>query len=79
MNYTIERTDEHIVVRFPKAMNDQTLLDALDHLFYLSTQPKKEVTQAEVDELAREAKSGWWEGNKARFKGQPGFEWMEEE
>jgi len=30
--------------------------------------------QEQIDELAREVKKGWWERNKARFKGISGFE-----
>ena len=28
-----------------------------------------QATQAQIDELAKEAKSGWWERNKDRFPG----------
>jgi hypothetical protein len=78
MNYTIERTDEHIVVRFPKAMNDQTLLDALDHLEFISLAKKSKASQEEIDQLVREVKKGTWERTKERLRGQPGFEGIDD-
>ena len=79
MTYTIEKTENEILLRFPLAKNDVSVRNALDHLLYLSTKPKRSVSQAEINELAKEAKAGWWNENKERFRGQPGFEWMEEE
>ena len=74
MNYTIERTDDHIVVRFPKETNDQSVLDALDHLEFTALAKKSQANQQEINQLAREVKRGVWERTKERLRGQIGSE-----
>jgi len=78
MNYTIERTDEHIVVRFPTATNDQTLLDALDHFEFISIAKKSQASQQDIDQLVRDVKKGMWERTKDRLRDQPGFEGIDD-
>ena len=71
---SIERTSEAIVIKLPLDLAPQQLQHMLDYFTYVESGSKGSVTQELIDELAKEAKAGWWEKNKHRFVGQEGFE-----
>ena len=75
--FTLERTDEAIVIKLPLSTTEAELKRILDYFRYVSLGSGSKITQEQIDELAREAKSGWWERNKHRFLGKPGFEGLE--
>ncbi|MGB3548328.1 MAG: hypothetical protein WBA17_15250 [Saprospiraceae bacterium] len=74
MSYTIERTESEILIKLPLTTMPQDIQGILNYLRYMEIGRKNQMTQQQVDELAREVKAGWWEKNKVRFKDVPGFE-----
>jgi len=64
---TIERTDREIIIRLPLDLAINDLQRMLDYLAYKQAIQNSQATQEQIDELAKEAKSGWWERNKDRF------------
>ncbi len=71
---SIERTEEAIVIKLPLDATADYIQNTLDYLRYVQLGANSELKQSDLDELAVEAKSGWWEKNKARFKDVEGFE-----
>jgi hypothetical protein len=74
MNYTIEQTEKEILIRLPRETTPGTIQGVLNYFRYLELGLKNNIEQEEIDEMAKEAKSGWWEANKQRFEGLEGFE-----
>lgn len=74
MNYTVEKTDKAIVIKLPLNTTPKAIQGLLNYFRYLELAEGFEVDQGEIDKMAKEAKSGWWEKNKARFEGLEGFE-----
>jgi predicted trehalose synthase len=66
---TIERTDREIIIRLPLDLGVNDIQRMLDYLTYKRAIQNSQATQEQIDELAKEAKSGWWERNKDRFPG----------
>ena len=66
---TIERTDREIIIRLPLDLGVNDIQRMLDYLAYKQAIQNSQATQEQIDELANEAKSGWWERNKDRFPG----------
>lgn len=66
---TIERTDREIIIRLPLDLGVNDIQRMLDYLAYKQAIQNSQATQEQIDELAKEAKSGWWERNKDRFPG----------
>lgn len=66
---TIERTDQEIIIRLPLDFGVNDIQRMLDYLAYKQAIQNSQATQEQIDELAKEAKSGWWERNKDRFPG----------
>jgi hypothetical protein len=63
----IERTDNEIIVRIPSYVGVEEVQRILDLVKLNEITAKSQATQEEIDEIAREAKKGWWEANRARF------------
>lgn len=63
----IERTDSEIIIRVPSDTDITGLQRILDYIKYREIVSKSKATQKQIDELARESKSSWWEKNKNRF------------
>jgi hypothetical protein len=78
MNYTIERTEEDILLRFPLGTTSKSIQNVLDYMQYVELMSKSKATQDDVDQLAKDVKKDWWDKNKSRFVGQPGFEHLGE-
>ncbi len=74
MGITIEKTDEAIWIKLPPDTAETDIKHFLSYFSYVNLVSKSQAKQEEIDELAREVKKGWWEKNKARFKGITGFE-----
>jgi len=67
---TVERTDQGIIIRLPNDAADiEDIQRMLNYLSYKHAIKNSEATQEEIDELADEVNSGWWEANKHRFPG----------
>ena len=63
----IERTNDEIIMRIPSFVNFEEVQRMIDLMTYKEATAKSSATQAEVDEIAREAKKGWWQANRERF------------
>lgn len=63
----IERTNKEILIRVASDTDLTGLQRILDYIKYREIASKSKATQEQIDELAREAKSTWWEDNKDRF------------
>lgn len=63
----IERTSDEVIIRLPSYVGTEGLQRLIDYLTYKEATAKSKAKQSDVDELAREVKSGWWKQNKERF------------
>jgi len=59
----IERTKDEVIIRLPADVDTEGLQRMINLLYYKEATSKSEATQAQVDELARETKRGWWAKN----------------
>jgi len=71
---SIERTSEAVVIKLPLDASSEYIENMLNYFTYVQIGSGSKVTQEQIDELAKEAKSGWWAENKGRFEGVEGFE-----
>lgn len=60
----IERTQNEIILRFPKNINLDILQDLLDLIEYEEISAKSKASQKEVDNLVKTVKKGRWEETK---------------
>ncbi|MEM6769167.1 MAG: hypothetical protein AAF597_01170 [Bacteroidota bacterium] len=74
MTYTIDRTENEILIRLPISATSKTVQSALNFIKYVVLVKDSQITQEDVDELVQETKGRWWEENKERFRGVEGFE-----
>lgn len=74
MGYTIDRTEDEILIRLPIASTPIQVQNALNFIRYVELGKDSDITQSDVDELVKETKGRWWEENKDRFRGVEGFE-----
>ena len=63
----IERTDKEIVIRVPADTDLPGLQQILDYVKFRNVASKSKATQSQLDALAKESKSTWWEENKSKF------------
>jgi len=63
----IERTDKEVIIRLPSYVDTTGLQRLVDYLSYKEATARSEATQAEIDELAKEVKKGWWDKNRKRL------------
>ena len=63
----IERTNNEILIRVPSNIDLIGLQRILDYIKFREIASKSKATQEQIDELAKESKSTWWEKNKNRF------------
>ena len=63
----IERTDSEILIRLSAGTDLIGLQRILDHIKYREIASKSKASQEEIDELANESKSSWWDKNKSKF------------
>ena len=71
---SVERTNEAVIIKLPLDASADYIQNILNYLKYVQTGVSSEITPEQINELASEAKEGWWKKNKARFEGVDGFE-----
>ena len=64
---TIERTDKEIIIRLPADIDTIGIQRMLDYLAYKQAIKNSQATQAQIDELAKDVKKGWWGKIKTDF------------
>jgi len=63
----IERTDKEILIRIPADTDLIGIQRLLDFIKFREIASKSKATQEQIDQLATESKSTWWNKNKSRF------------
>ena len=63
----IERTDNEIIMRVPASVNIENIQRIIDLMTYREATARSQAKQEDIDNIAREAKKGWWEANRKRF------------
>ena len=63
----IERTNNEILIRVASNTDLTGLQRILDYIKFREIASKSKATQEEIDALAKESKSTWWDANKSRF------------
>lgn len=63
----IERTNSEILIRLSAGTDLVGLQRILDYIKYREIASKSKASQEEIDELANESKSSWWDKNKSKF------------
>lgn len=74
MAITIESNSEEILIKLPIDASLEDIQQVLKYFTYIDLVRKSKAKQEQINALAEEVKKGWWEKNKDRFKGKPGFE-----
>jgi len=64
---TIENTDDKITITLSSSIDRFGLQRLIDYLKYLEATSMSKAKQSEIDELADDVNSTWWEANKSRF------------
>lgn len=64
----IENADNNkITITVSSSVDRFGLQRLIDYLKYLEATSKSKAKQSEIDQLADEVNSSWWEANKSRF------------
>jgi hypothetical protein len=63
----IENSDNKITITLPASIDKFGLQRLIDYLRYLEVTSKSKAKQSDIDKLADEVNSSWWEANKERF------------
>ncbi len=63
----IEQTENEIIIRLPYDLGVEDIQRMLNYLSYKRLIQDSEATEDQINQLAKEAKKGWWEKNKHRF------------
>lgn len=63
----VERTDKEIIIRVPSGIDLVGLQRILDFVRFREIISKSKVPEEEINELARQSKSDWWDKNKKKF------------
>lgn len=63
----VERTENEILIRVAVGTDLTGIQRLLDYIRFREIASKSKATQDQIDELAHESKSSWWEKNKGRF------------
>jgi len=64
----IENADNNkITITLSKSVDKFGMQRLIDYLKYLEATSKSKAKQSDIDKLADEANSSWWEANKSRF------------
>ena len=63
----IERTNSEILIRLSAGTDLVGLQRILDYIKYREIASKSKASQEEIDKLANESKSSWWDKNKSKF------------
>lgn len=63
----IERTKDEVVIRLPSYIDTKGLQNIINYLKYKEATDKSQAKQEDVNKLAKEMKTGWWNKNRKRF------------
>ena len=64
----IENADNNkITITLSKSVDKFGMQRLIDYLKYLEATSKSKAKQTDIDKLADEVNSSWWEANKSRF------------
>lgn len=63
----IERRDNEIVIRVDGGTDLTGIQRLLDFIKFRGITSKSKATQQQIDDLAKQSKSSWWEENKSRY------------
>lgn len=63
----IERTNSEILIRLSAETDLVGLQRILDYIKFREIASKSKASQEEIDQLANESKSSWWDKNKSKF------------
>jgi hypothetical protein len=63
----IERTKNEILIRVASSTDLTGLQRILDYIKFREIASKSKATQEQIDDLAKDSKSTWWEENKYRL------------
>jgi hypothetical protein len=65
----IDRTDKNqITIKLSSSVDSFGLQRLIDYAKYLETTSKSKAKQSDIDKLADEVNSKWWNKNKTRFE-----------
>lgn len=63
----IERTTNEIVIRVPSGTDLVGLQRIIDYVKFREMASKSKASQKQIDKLATDSKSSWWNKNKSKF------------
>lgn len=63
----VERLNNEILIRVPANTDLLGLQRILDYVRFREITSKSKATEEEIENIARESKSGWWKENKSNF------------
>ncbi len=63
----VESINNETVIRVPNTIKFNFIQDFIDYLSAKSIISKSMATDDEIDSLAEQAQSDWWEKNKSKF------------
>lgn len=66
-NMTIERKADSILITVPASLNIEYLERLVDYLKVKTIASKSQATDQQIEQLAEELNSAWWQQNKHRF------------
>ena len=64
----IERTTNEFIIRFPFTTNSEQMQDMIDYLRFKELTTDYNVSQSDVDQLAKEINLKWWKQNHSKFE-----------
>ncbi|NCQ11214.1 MAG: hypothetical protein COW67_00565 [Flavobacteriales bacterium CG18_big_fil_WC_8_21_14_2_50_32_9] len=63
----IERTNNEILIRLSAQTNLVGLQRIIDYIKFIEIASKSNATENQINELATDSKSTWWDKNKSKF------------
>ena len=64
---TVQRENNEIIIRISDSVKKDDITILISYIKYLEVTAGSKATQAEVDQLTREANASWWSRNKDRI------------
>lgn len=64
---TIERTSDKIIISLATDFELEKVQQLIEHLRYWEVAFKSKATQADADQLAKEANQNWWQKNQHKY------------
>jgi|GEM_PF-536708 len=69
MAISVKRTHEAVVLNLPLTTTPQDIQSILNYFEFVELVGQSQASQADIDELAKTVKHGWFERNKKMFEG----------